>query len=179
MVDRRLIKQCLKGDRDAQYKLYSHCYALLMPVGIRYYTHQEDASSAVNQVVVTVLEKNRLWKDGIPFDQWVKRIYINMAVDQYRKERRGQEIQQEYHSSQPTTYNDINEQWNLDAIQYLIEQLPRLQKTIFQLNLIEGYNHGEISEILGISENNSRYLLHRARKSLQTAITNHEVKLRK
>jgi RNA polymerase sigma-70 factor (ECF subfamily) len=54
-----------------------------------------------------------------------------------------------------------------DDLLKLIRELPDGYRTVFNLNVIEGYTHKEIGEMLNISENTSKSQLSRARASLQ------------
>jgi RNA polymerase sigma-70 factor (ECF subfamily) len=52
----------------------------------------------------------------------------------------------------------------------MIAELPTGYRVVFNMYAIEGYNHKEISEALGITETTSRSQLHRARAMLQDKI---------
>ncbi len=53
----------------------------------------------------------------------------------------------------------------------LIQQIPDGYRTIVNLYIIEGYNHKEIADMLGISENGSKSKLHKARIFLKEILT--------
>ena len=59
----------------------------------------------------------------------------------------------------------------------IIEELPIGYRTVFNLYAIEGYNHQEIGEMLGISEGTSKSQLSRARVMLQAKVMKSEVAL--
>ena len=180
MINRNTIQKSLRGDRKAQYELYSYCYSLLMPVGIRYYGDEQDASSAVNMIVVQVLDKHKYWRDHVPFDAWVKRMYVNKALDHWRRKKKSIEVHQEWTDQRGNSQSVdlLSENHRVEALLLKIEMLPELQSTVFKLFAIEGYNHQEIGEILNIKEGHSRYLLHMARKSLQQTVLSESQKLR-
>ncbi len=52
----------------------------------------------------------------------------------------------------------------------LLKVLPENNKVVFNLHVFEAYNHKEIAEFLGITENHSYWLLHQARKKSQGAM---------
>jgi len=169
MIDQKLIKQCIHGDRKAQYELYKHCYALLMPIGMRYLKDKNEASSAVNMTMIKVMDKRKKWKEGIPFDAWTSRIYINHVIDELRK-RKAPHQEIENVDLQVVAKNTIEEQIDVREIELLIDQLPEFQRTVFQLFAIDGFAHQEISKMLDITEGNSRYHLHTARTKLKEMI---------
>ena len=61
-----------------------------------------------------------------------------------------------------------------DELLKLIQSLPNGYRTVFNLYAIEGYNHNEIAEMLGISEGTSKSQLSRARAILQDQLTKNE-----
>ncbi len=56
----------------------------------------------------------------------------------------------------------------------LVRQLPPATQGVFNLYVIEGYNHREIAELLNISEGTSKWHLSEARRILQQLITKQE-----
>jgi RNA polymerase sigma-70 factor (ECF subfamily) len=63
------------------------------------------------------------------------------------------------HCEIPKVYSTLGK----EEILGLLNELPRSLFVVFNMSVIEGYNHREISEILGISEGTSRASLSRAR----------------
>ena len=55
----------------------------------------------------------------------------------------------------------------------MIQQLPQGYRIVFNLYVIEGYSHGEIADLLGISENTSRSQLFKAKAVLRKKIESH------
>jgi RNA polymerase sigma-70 factor (ECF subfamily) len=61
--------------------------------------------------------------------------------------------------------------FSVDDIQFLIDNLPDGYKMVFNLFVIEGYKHNEIAKLLHISEGTSKSQLSHAKKMLQSQIT--------
>jgi RNA polymerase sigma-70 factor (ECF subfamily) len=66
--------------------------------------------------------------------------------------------------------NNIESQFSVEDIQFLIDNLPDGYKMIFNLFAIEGYKHHEIASMLGINEGTSKSQLSHARKILKDQI---------
>ena len=106
------------------------------------------------------------------FEGWMRRIMVNTAINYYKKN---------LSSAKEAEYHDYmgNKSFDADAISamtheevlLLVQDLPDGYRTIFNLYIIEGYSHKEISKKLGISENTSKSQLSRARASLKNRIT--------
>ncbi len=56
---------------------------------------------------------------------------------------------------------------SVEKLKELLNELPDSSQEVFQLYVLEGYNHREIGEILGISEGTSKWHLNNARKILR------------
>jgi len=102
------------------------------------------------------------------FEGWMKRIIINTAIDNFRKNNKYY-----YHedidelNGQPYLVSDIPDELELKDILNTIQELAPGYRMVFNLYAIEGYSHKEISQKLEISENTSKTQLLKARKSLR------------
>jgi RNA polymerase sigma-70 factor (ECF subfamily) len=120
--------------------------------------------------ILTNLNK---YEEGIPFEAWASRIMINCLIDDYRKNKRNKEFIEyqdlnghEYGNSQ-VDFNDADKAFEAEEIELMILKLPERTRTVFNLFAIDGYKHIEISEMLGMSANTSKWHLADARKKLQ------------
>ena len=68
-------------------------------------------------------------------------------------------------------FQALENQLEANDLLTLIAELPIGYRTVFNLFAIEGYNHKEIAELLDINENTSKSQLSRARKYLQTRLS--------
>lgn len=102
-----------------------------------------------------------------PFEPWFTRIMINTAVDYFRRNSRRvevSELEEAYHVAGDS--NQIS-QMTAEEILSLVQQLPPVYRMVFNLHALEGYDHLEISKMLGITESTSRANLAKARAKLQ------------
>ena len=65
---------------------------------------------------------------------------------------------------------DIYGKFDVDDIMKLIDQLPEMYKQVFNMYVIDGYNHREISKVIGLKESSSRAILTRAKKMIREKI---------
>ena len=170
MIDKEIIYKCLKGDRVSQKRLYEYMYGTLMPVGMRYYRDQSNASSAVNMTLIKVLKHHKNWKKEVAFDAWIKRIYINQAIDDFRKNHKEQTNLKVWYREQEAQIVNINVNHDLEYLRKAIDDLPDMQRLVFNLFVEEGMNHAEIGHALKISKGNSRFYLFDARKRIKSIL---------
>lgn len=162
-----LVEQCKAGHSSSQYKLYS-CYVDAMyNVGLRFLGNKEDAEDIVQDSFVDAFKNLNNFKYESSFGAWLKRIVINKSIN-HLKAKRIPIVPMDSHdfylsNDEEKLEFDIVD---LKKVKVGIAQLPHGYKQIINLYLIEGYDHVEIAEILGISTNTSKSQYHRAKKKL-------------
>lgn len=159
----QLIELCKKGEKKAQRALYELLCAKMMGVCMRYTTCREDAEDILQVGFTKVFNKIELYKNEGQPEAWIRRIMINTAIDFYRSTLSNLtvvDIDTAYHVA---TMPQID---NTKQILNYIQKLPNGARMVLNLYAIEGYNHREIAEMIGISEGTSKSQLSRARQLL-------------
>lgn len=170
-IDHKLLEGCKKGERRAQFELYRQCYSILLSVCLRYERNKEDAEFMLNEVFYKILTHLDRYDTSAPFEAWIRRIAINTQIDEYRKKSRSKI---DYHESPmdlaPLTvmdYNEADKKFDAEELENMIRKLPPMSQKVFNLYVIDGYNHKEIGEKLDMSEGTSKWHLSSARKKLK------------
>jgi RNA polymerase sigma factor (sigma-70 family) len=170
-IDKQLLEACIRGERRGQYELYKLCYGILMAVCFRYERNKEDAEFLLNKAFLKILNNLESYSTNVPFEAWIRRITINTAIDEYRKNQRSKidyvEEPMQLASLSEMDYNDAEKRFNAEELLALIRKLPPVSQKVFNLYIIDGYNHKEIAEKLGMSEGTSKWHLSSGRKKLQ------------
>lgn len=166
-----LIIRCLRKDVLAQRQLYDLYKARVMGLCRRYTKNIEEAEDVYQETFVKVFQSLEQLHDRNHLEQWVKRIAVNTAVNYYHRHKRN------VHSEESKGHNQANNDYTLILSQFsdelligLISELPDGYRIIFNLHEVEGFNHREIGQMLGISESTCRSQLNRARLSLQSRL---------
>lgn len=164
-----LITKCKKGNVLHQEMLYKHFYGYALSICRLYTYSDDDAVSILNDSFLKVFSaiQKKGYNDAIPFKNWLRRILINTAIDNYRKNSKHR-YHLEIEENEPiyTETNSIND-LNVQDILKLLDQLPEAHRMVFNLYEIQGFNHQEISLKLNIGESTSRVFLTRAKKKLR------------
>ncbi len=170
-VSKELIKRCKKNESKAQFELYKLCYGSLMGVCLRYEKNKEDAEELLNLAFYKILTKLDKYKKDVPFEAWARRITINTIIDEFRKKARDRHtFYDDLEMNVPVSTMDFNEadqKFDAEELENMIRQLPPVSQKVFNLYVIEGYNHREIADMLGISEGTSKWHLSTSRKSIK------------
>ncbi|MBO6516130.1 MAG: RNA polymerase sigma factor [Bacteroidia bacterium] len=173
-VDRTTIKECIKGDKRAQYRLYRDLYENFMGMCIRYRQNKEDATSSFNNGFVKILSNLSQVKDLVAFESWVKRILINQMLSELKKEgrerNRNQPIDEIRNESINTVENEGVQRLDAEYLKILLNYLPEKTRQVFNLFAIDGFSHKEIANLLGITEGTSKWHVADARKRLKNRL---------
>lgn len=142
-----------------------------MKVCSRYTINEDEAMESMNAGFLKVLKNLEKLNDLDSIGGWVKQIAVNTAIDFYRSKKKYSErnrlsIDTEYSTAEHTHFNLDFTESRMDSreIFHMIQSLPDTTREVLNLSAIDGYSHREVSERLGISEEASRWHLHKARK---------------
>ncbi len=161
-----LVEQSKTGHRSSQYKLYSLYVDAMYNTSLRMLGNKEDAEDIVQDSFVDAFKNLASFKYDSSFGAWLKRIVINKSIN-YLKAKRIAVVpmdDHEYHLTDETV--EETEAVDIKKVKKGIEELPAGYKQIINLYLIEGYDHNEIGEVLGVSVSTSKSQYHRAKKKL-------------
>ena len=167
-LNQDIIDRCIAGDQKAQFKLYKLYYKSMYNASLRIVRESGEAEDIMQESFLVAFEKIDTYEGKVSFGSWLKRIVINRSLDSYRKKKIDL-----VELNEPVRHIPENEQIDEDEIDFKVErikeavnQLPDGFRIVLSLYLFEGYDHAEISEILGISSSTSRSQYARAKQKL-------------
>jgi len=176
-----IVKKCVNGDRKAQQELYKTFYSKMMGVCYRYTNNAEDARDVLQDGFVKVYSNLKKYNFEGSLEGWIRRIMVNTAIDHFRKNKNvylvnddGYILENSKVENADSIYSQFGEKDIMDAIQ----SLSPVYKTVFNLNVIEGYQHKEIAEKLNISEGASKSNLAKAKQNLRKILIDKEARLK-
>jgi RNA polymerase sigma-70 factor (ECF subfamily) len=172
--DSDLIRGCLQNEASMQNRLYQKFSAKMYGICLRYAHQTEDAKDILQDGFIKVFGNLSKFKGSGSFEGWMRRIFVNTAIEHYRKKNNTYEIQEAHEES--VTNKDLTalDKMAADDIVKLISELPNGYRTVFNLFAIEGFSHKEIAGMLKISEGTSKSQFARSKAWLQEKIINHE-----
>ena len=170
-----IISGCVKGDKKAQKALYDKYSAKMLGVCVRYFKNIDEAEDALQEGFIRIFNNIDKFRNDGSFDGWIRRIIVNTALNHYKSNLK------HYYA---IDYNEIEEtiedtklsfdSLSVEFLLKVIQTLPDGYRLVFNLYEIEGYNHREIGEMLGISINTSKSQLMKAKKYLQNKLITKE-----
>jgi RNA polymerase sigma-70 factor (ECF subfamily) len=164
-TDRILVNECVLGKRDAQFDLYKKYNQAMYNICLRMLSDQSDAEDILQNSFLDVFSKISMFKFESTPGAWIKRIVVNNCINHLRK-RKIELISLDEKVILVEDNHEDSIDLNVNAIYEAISQLPDGYRVVFSLYVLEGYDHGEISEILQISESTSKSQYSRARAKI-------------
>ncbi|SHG09495.1 RNA polymerase sigma-70 factor, ECF subfamily [Flavobacterium segetis] len=163
--EKELILLAIENNRQAQQQIYTHFSPKMLSVCRQYIKDIHQAEDIMITAFMKVFTNLKNFQHNGSFEGWIRRIMINECISFMRVEKKIKYIEDETYFEE--RFNNIESQFSVDDIQFLIDRLPDGYKMVFNLYAIEGFKHHEIATLLGISEGTSKSQLSHARKMLQ------------
>ncbi len=167
-----IIERCRHGDEAAQYELYRLYSKAMFNTALRICGAREEAEDVLQESFLSAFKHIASYRAEASFGAWLKRIVVNKALSALKKNAKEalmlEEVADEYddmdyHDSPATTID-------VDRVRMAVMDLPTGFRSVLSLYLFEGYDHKEISGILGISESTSKTQYKRAKDKLRSLL---------
>ncbi|MCP2029920.1 RNA polymerase sigma-70 factor (ECF subfamily) [Flavobacterium sp. HSC-32F16] len=165
----KIIKLAVENNRQAQQQIYSKFSSKMLSVCRQYIKDIQLAEDVMITAFMKVFTNLKNFEHKGSFEGWIRRIMVNECISYLRVQKKVKFTEDEFFVEE--SFNEIDSQFTVEQIQFLIDALPDGYKMVFNLYAIEGYKHNEIAKMLGINEGTSKSQLSHARKMLQTQIT--------
>lgn len=177
-IELRLLDGCLSGNRIAQEELYDHFSSTMFGICLRYSSDYHTAEDLLQEGFVKVFRNLHKYRREGSFEGWIRRIFVNTAIENYRKQSNGVRIiELDCLINQPLEANVLHDLAAEDLMK-MVQKLPDGYRIAFNLYCIEGYSHKEIAEKLNVSIGTSKSQLARSKtylkKLVQERIENEE-----
>jgi RNA polymerase sigma-70 factor (ECF subfamily) len=129
---------------------------------------QEDAEDAIQEAFISAFRNLQNYRADATFGAWLKRIVINKSINVLKK-RKHELIPEDgqWDVAELEEPGEYKEELSIERVKTAIGELPDGYRTVLSLYLLEGYDHQEIAEILGITESTSKSQLNRAKGKLR------------
>ena len=164
-----IVEACKRGDRKAQFELYKLYSKAMYNICLRMLGSVENAEDALQNSFVDVFSKLDSFRFESSIGAWIKRIVINNCINHIKKRKLDfAELNDNVHHIPEDGVDNVpNEVLKVELIQKAIMQLPEGYRVVFTLYAMEGYDHEEIGEILGVTEATSKSQYSRAKAKLR------------
>jgi len=166
-----LITGCINNERWAQKKMYEDNYPVMMATAMRYAGNNEDALDILHESFIKIFKNIYKYQTGTSVNAWIRKIVVNTAIDFYRRDMRRKSEELDVASYVNTDIPDAVSNLSSEEILKALQRLPYSYRSVFNLYVIEGYSHREISEMMNINESTCRSNLVKARTKLRDILS--------
>ena len=168
-----VIDRCRKGDTKAQFELYKLYYKPMYNICLRMIGNAIEAEDMMQEAFLKAFTKIDTYEGKVSFGAWLKKIVINRSLDLLKKRKvKFVEVNEKIPDEEPEHF-DISE-IQREKLKKTIQQLPDGYRVVLSLYLLEGYDHEEIAQILGITNVSSRSQYLRAKLKLREMLHKEE-----
>ncbi len=168
----QLILNCKKREIKSQSQIYHLFAGKLFAICLKYSKTKQEAEDNLQDAFITIFGKMDQFKFKGSFEGWMKRIVINTSLQTYRQKNILNLVEENYPEE---VVVDINEEdLSLEFLLKIIQELPERYRMVFNLYVLDGYSHKEISAMLGIAEGTSKSNLSRARLILKGKVESNQ-----
>lgn len=171
-----LIDRCRMGDQMAQMEIYKLYYKAMYNTSLNIVGNSAEAEDIMQESFLkafSLLPKTVL---SSGFGGWLKKIVVNKSLDLVRTRKirfeEVDEIKDDRIDEDSFEIQNESVQEKIRRIKRAMTELPEKYRTVLSLNLFEGYDHDEISSLLGITTSTSRAQLSRGKQKLLTLLKN-------
>lgn len=172
---KQLIQNCINGNKKSQKKLYHSFYDKMFSVCLRYIKDRVETEDIVQEAFIKLFRKLPTFKGEGSFDGWVRKIFVNTALEYLRDKK--------YTSTSLLHVENILPYDHINALDNLFEKdiisismkLDKGYCTVFNLYAVKGYSHKEIADHLGITESTSKSQLSRAKAKLRNMMEDQQM----
>jgi RNA polymerase sigma-70 factor, ECF subfamily len=174
-ADAELVARCRAGDPDAFRDIYQRHATRLYNVAWRMSGSPADAEELVQEIFLLAYRKLDTFKGESALGTWLYRLAINLCLDRLRsKQGRRDQMTEPLVDGEGQTADDPGTA-PLDVVSRIdleraIERLPDRYRAAFLLHDVEGLDHREVGNVMGIAEGTSKSLVHKARRQLRALL---------
>lgn len=168
--DEVLRQGCIKGDRLAQKYVYERYGGYMMGVCMRYANGKDEALDMLNAGFFKVFQKVEQFEGRGSFKAWIAKVIMYTCIDWVRRQANYRKRMDFERIEDAPIDNEALQNLAVEELLEKVQQLPAATRAVFSLYVLEGYNHREIADALGISEGTSKWHLSDGKKKLREMI---------
>jgi len=163
------VVECKRGSKKACFELYRLYSKAMLNIAFRIVGSVDEAEDVLQEAFLDAFNRIKDFRQETTFGLWLKQIVVHRSINLLRKRKLELvELDEEHTESiaEEEVEDDDEVQYKVGQVKDAMKELPEGYRLVISLYLLEGYDHEEIGEILGISENTSRTQFLRAKRKL-------------
>lgn len=163
-IHQDLITDSIKGNNKARYQLYQLYSKAMFNVCYRMMNNREDAEDMLQEVFIQAFQKLETFRNESSFGTWMKTITVHSCINALNKRKLELKYFDEMNRFEKAEEEPEEAIYTTEHVLNAMNQLPEGGRIVFSLYLLEGYDHGEIAQIMNITESTSKTQYMRAKR---------------
>lgn len=171
----QLIKQSTAGNASAQRELYMRFRSKWYMVSLRYGKNKHEADDILQEGLIQIYKDiDQFDPNRSGFETWSTRLISHAALKYLKKNAWHQTLTDLDEAKESADFSENSlDRLAAKELTDMLQQLPVGYRLIFNLHVLEGFNHREIAKKLKISEGTSKSQLFKARSMLRKKLEHH------
>jgi len=171
LTELELVERARAGDERAFRTLYEMNVDRIYRLAYRMAGEEHLAMDFTQEAFVRAYSRLDQFRGDAAFSTWLHSITVSVALNGLRKVDRHRKREQSLEDAAPVVSTSaVAEPGVRERLEHAVDALPEIYRTVFLMHDLEGYNHGEIAEALGVAEGTSKARLSRARSKLRESL---------
>jgi RNA polymerase sigma-70 factor (ECF subfamily) len=169
----KLKKEFIRGNKAAFDLIYRDYSKAMYSICLRYAKDSDTAGDVLQEAFIKIYQNRDKFNPEYELGGWIKRIVINEAISQYRRDKKFEFIEDDLYFESEDTSEIMLEENSTKITQILtkiLKELPDGYRTVFSLYVLDNLKHQEIAEYLGVSVNTSKTQLAKARNMIKNKL---------
>lgn len=179
MSENELIAACRNGSAAAMKTLYEGYYSTMLGICRRYAPKKVDAEDLLHDGFMKIFKDIGTFAGKGSFEGWMKKVMINTVLSHLRKIKKENTVELNDYLMLDSDFTDegqltnaeteliLNTGFSKEELIEILKTLPPGYQQVLNLHVIDGYQHNEIAEMLGINAGTSKSQLNRGRKMMK------------
>jgi RNA polymerase sigma factor (sigma-70 family) len=166
-----MIQGCIRKKQECEKLLFDRYSRKMMSVCMRYVNNTAEAEDILQEGFMRVFSQVHQYKFQGSFEGWMRKLFANIAIRALSKRKMNfTDVVDLGNTKEQSIEASVFSKISTDEIYAMVRSMPDGYRTVFNLNVIEGFSHEEIASIMKIQPATSRGQLAQAKKYLQALI---------
>ncbi len=169
-TDHKFLEKLKQKDVLACKQLYLQYADAMYNICLRILQHQAEAEDALQEAFIKVFNNIQQYRNESSIGSWIKQIVTNTCLNVLKKRKiTFDELKDDVNESESVSENESENgnDYSVDDIKKVIEELPQGYRVVFNLYMFEDYSHKQIADMLEISESTAKTQLFKAKRKLK------------
>lgn len=166
----------MDGKASAYRVLYDRYSKAMYNTALRIVNRTTDAEDVLQDSFSDAFMQLSSFENKSTFGAWLKQIVVFKSIGLLKKQRMSfVDMEKVEDMPEENSLDETNIWYTVNMVKQTMQQLPDGYRTVLSLYLFEGYDHEEISEILGVAQSTVRTQYIRAKQKLLKLLKKGEV----